>query len=445
MKVSHIYIALLMLLLPAAGYGQAGMTFGEFSEKISKYFAEELVDDVREALPQGKDYRIWGWDVGDYSGDGFNDLAFAVKMKDEKRKKMRVYMFVDVEGFLTEADQQTYDYVELPLEVGVVIKEGGVYVTQKLKQFDWVVCGFKYQYGSLINLSRFSTCKVDEFTKECLVNYQDLKTRHKVIKIKGDTTVFDITYNSLPSYPRGNIIYNGIKNEICADKTEYVYKGAFDWKGAEDGSFRVRSSYDKEFLYFTFDITDEAVTKKICDTCEADHIDLWINSQPLTDTEKRFQVIKDGKIEANTALEGEMMKISVYPGDFKEEAPFVQISATDTLDEFRKESANGIKATSNVSKGGWTLKFKVPFSLVNPFIDISKLQSPLEFLATFVFVDVDSEYRTEELSEIASTAFVMDNPYTYGTLIILPEDKRYGESKNVFRDEVLKYLNEYGF
>ncbi|MFY8161917.1 MAG: hypothetical protein ACOVNU_11350, partial [Candidatus Kapaibacteriota bacterium] len=106
---------------------QAGMKFPEFAEKLEQYYDAALIADLRKSLPQ-TDYAIWGWDVGDFSGDGFTDVAFAVRIRGDKKNRVVVYLFVDIEGYLTQVGQFSYSYVELPLENGVVIKQNTCYL-----------------------------------------------------------------------------------------------------------------------------------------------------------------------------------------------------------------------------------------------------------------------------------------------------------------------------
>jgi len=48
---------------------------------------------------------------------------------------MEVFLFADIDGFLVKVGQFVYEYVELPLEVGVAIRNGIVGINQKFKQF----------------------------------------------------------------------------------------------------------------------------------------------------------------------------------------------------------------------------------------------------------------------------------------------------------------------
>jgi hypothetical protein len=70
MKYSLKIILPLLLLISFSqnSFSQSGMTFNELEQRLTPYYAEALINDVRLQLPQGSNYRIWGWDVGDFSG-----------------------------------------------------------------------------------------------------------------------------------------------------------------------------------------------------------------------------------------------------------------------------------------------------------------------------------------------------------------------------------------
>ena len=42
------------------------MRFPELAKKLEPYFAEDLINDIKNQLPQQSNYAIWGWDVGDF-------------------------------------------------------------------------------------------------------------------------------------------------------------------------------------------------------------------------------------------------------------------------------------------------------------------------------------------------------------------------------------------
>ena len=68
-----------------------------------------------------------------------------------------------------------------------------------------------------------------------------------------------------------------------------------------------------------------------------------------------------------------------------------------------------------------------------------------EFGCTVVFHDIDNEFRPEEETQITTSVFSPLDPTTYGSMVLIQPDKWYGETINIYKDEIMKYLIEYGF
>ena len=111
-------------------------------------------------MPQGAKYRIWGWDVGDYTGDGYNDLADLDLHPWIAQERMCCppacghrwlhdeHWFVHRVGF-----------VDFPLEVGVVVKENTCYIVQKKRSEYWQMKGYRYVDGSVVLVDEFVSNK----------------------------------------------------------------------------------------------------------------------------------------------------------------------------------------------------------------------------------------------------------------------------------------------
>ncbi|GAB1372733.1 hypothetical protein MASR1M45_27960 [Candidatus Kapaibacterium sp.] len=147
--LKNLLFCLILLLLSINLNAQSGVKFPELVKRLDPYFDSSLIEDVRLQLPQGSDFNIWGYDVGDYSGDGYNDLALTLRLSGDRSRKMYLYLFVDIDGFLTKVGQFTYEFLELPLEIGVVIRDDKAIVTKKNKQYDWTMDAFTFDNGAL--------------------------------------------------------------------------------------------------------------------------------------------------------------------------------------------------------------------------------------------------------------------------------------------------------
>lgn len=426
-------------------YSQSGTQFYEFSEKLEQYFDKSLIVDVKNALPQGSDYSIWGWDVGDFSGDKINDLAFGIVIKGEKKKKVRVYQFVDIDGYLTKVNELQYDFFELPLEVGIVIKKNVCYITQKSKQFNWKIFGYTYDNGVIMQLDEYETEKFNKITKESYTNYVNLKCYDKFINTGDGKELFFADYLTIPCYPRGKKIYKGFAGETYSDYTDYASSGAFNWTGEKDLSFTVRSSYDEQFLYFFVNVNDESVIPYVCDTCNTDAVTLWLDMNQLLEDKKPYVEVANDKLTIKDKVESGLYKFVVRPGDFKEVKPYIEINTSDKLENFQKLASQSIKVSSNYTKTGYVVKFKIPFQIFG--IETNFLEEIKTNIigCTVIVNDVDNEFRLDEKTTLSTSNFLENNPTTFGKLVIVPPSQWFGESKNIFKEDILKTMNDYGF
>lgn len=416
------------------------MTFDEFAPKIQKYFDNKLIADLESALPSDGAYQIWGWDVGDFTGDGYYDVAFSVRFSSDKGKKIRAYMFADIEGYLVEIANFKYDFFEIPLEIGVVIRDNTCYITQKHKQFNWTIWGYSYDHGNLIKVDEFNTERDGKFTKESYRNYVTLRNNEKYLKTSSGDIEYKVDFITLPSYPRGKVIYNGYSDKIYSNQVKYVSKGAFDWKGAKDASFNVSSSYDSEFIYFSINIVDDIVVSPDCDDCSGDYLDVWIDKKPL-EQDKTYYFL-NRKLELNDNKNDEYINLSIKPGDFFEVLPSVQLRTSDKDKVEIKEASLSVNASSTLTEEGYNIRLKMPISLIN-LKEINE-RSNYEIPCTFIIHDIDNSFRPEEETQVSSVNIDVEESPTYGTLLIVPPDKWYGTVNNIYKDKLLRFLSKYG-
>lgn len=450
MKYTRVFKSILLLialqsLSITVAYSQSGLKFSELAQRLEPYFDRLLIDDVRQQLPQGVDYFIWGYDVGDFSGDGNPDLGITLRLAGDRSRNMQVYLFVDIDGFLRRVAHHTYQFVEIPLEIGVVIRNHICYVTKKFEENHWKMDGFTYVNGTILLGEIFTTSKIGDLTHESIRNFKTLRGSEKYINTRSGKELLYRDFLSIPAYRRGRMVYKGYYGDTYANYTDYVHDGAYDWKGERDCSFKVTSVFDDDYLYFTVEVIDDAVITQNCDTCISDYIDAWfdINQGQAYD---RFTERNGNKVNFRTKAAGGLYKISIYPGNFLDKEPHVKVSTNDELSDIQKADSKLIKAVANLLDDslGYIVKFRIPFTLFgfesNPMDD-----EIYELGCTFVVTDYDNEFRPEEKTEIASSAFIPFDPSTYGSLILIPDDKWYGDSQNIYTEDIIKNLLEYGF
>jgi len=438
-----VFITIILLLISSDAFAQSGVKFLEFAKRIEPYFDESMITDIKKQLPQNEDYFIWGYDVGDFSGDTYYDIAITLRIAGDRSRNMQVFLLVDIDGFLKKVHQETIEFIELPLEVGVAIRNNACYVTKKHKQFNWDIYGYRYDNGDLIQQDEFFTRRLKELTYEKYRNFDDLTASEKYIALKGDKTIFEKNFTVIPSYTRGRRVYSGYAEGLNIDNVDYIFDGAYWWKGPEDCSYYLTSVYDNEFLYFSLDVTDDAIVVQSCDTCIADHFTLILDINQY-DTGDRFADKSEDKVKFRDKANNGLYIFNVYTGDFKNLPPYCKVSTNDTLSYEQKYEAKNIKVISNYNDNHYVLKFKIPFSLFGNKINLSKNKN-IEIGATAIITDYDNEFRPEEYSKLSSTDYQSKDSSTLGILKIIPDKQWYGNTVNIFIDDVVKNLLINGF
>ncbi|HRP02026.1 MAG TPA: hypothetical protein PLE30_05185 [Candidatus Kapabacteria bacterium] len=436
-------IIVLLIVFSSQLFAQSGIKFLEFAKRIEPYFNESMIADIKNQLPQNEDYFIWGYDVGDFSGDPYYDIAVTLRIAGDRSKNMQVYLFADIDGFLKQVHQESIEFIELPLEVGVAIRQGACYVTKKQKQYNWDIYGYRYQNGNLIQKDEFYTRKLKDLTYEKYRNYDNLKASEKYINLKSNKSNFERDFSIIPSYSRGRRIYSGYADGIKVDNVDYIYDGAYWWKGAEDCSYYLTSVYDNEYLYFTAEVNDDYIVVQNCDTCIADHITLAIDINQY-DTSDRFADKSEDKVKFRKSITNGLYMFDIYPGDFIKTLPYCKVSTTDSLSNEQKYESKDIKVIADYNDSKYIVKFKIPFNLFGNKLTITK-NNGLELGATIMVTDYDNEFRPEEYSILSTSNFKIGDSSTLGILKIIPEKHWYGHSTNIFIDDVVKNLLINGF
>ncbi len=438
-------LPLFFILFSSLAFSQSGMKFAELAKRLEPHFNKEMILDVEKNLPQGGDYSVWGWDVGDYSGDGIKDAAFSVRVASQKGRTMQVYLFVDIDGYFVKAGQFTYEFVDIPLEIGVVIRNNSCYITQKNKLYDWLIRGYRFDSGSLIHLDEFTTKRVNNYTNESYRNFESLKNTEKFLDTRSGRVDFFADYTAIPCYNRGRLIYKGFENEVYVDDINYVPKGAFYYTGAKDLSFVVSSAYDVENLYMTIKVKDDAIVPQYCDTCIADHVEVWFDMTPNKKNKNKFSNISDDVDNLSSQIDSGVYCFTFSPGNFQDIDPSVQISSSDDLEAYQKIASRNVVCVADLADSSYIIKFKIPFILFGIEGDPIGSGEPVEYGATVVVYDYDNEFRPEELTKMTSSVFDPKRRSSYGSILLIPEKKWYGESANIYQGDILKTLVEYGY
>lgn len=427
-------------------YAQSGMEFADFKRKLEPYFADELIADLATTLPQGAQYRVWGWDVGDFSGDGIYDVALSINVIGTRRKESIVYLFIDTDGFLVNIGRYPLSFVDLPLEVGVAVKEGACYITQKRGAENWSIRGYQYREGSVVLLDEFVTDRLGVFAHEAYRNYRTLQTRERFVNAKG-VVEFNSDYLTVPCYARGRQIHAGFVSDVTVSGVSRAQQGAYWWKGAEDASFDARVVYDNDFLYVRMTVRDSTVITGWCDTCPADRLELWCDVTPPEGESgsRAITAIEHNKLRVRSASDSGLFNFSIRIGDFADRRPTIKVRTTDDLEPEQEQAAQQVRVVTSQVGGGYIVKVRIPFLLLG--YDRAPVDERVltELGLTIGLYDVDNEFREEETTILATSPIRPLDPSSYGAVRFVPDDLWYGETVSIYSDAVLSQLRELGF
>lgn len=398
---------------------------------------------MKDALPQSP-FDVWGYDVGDFSNDGNHDLALSIRMKNDGKRKMLVYFFIDDEGVLTLIRETTLTFVELPIEIGVSISNGNVYIAQRQTEALWGIDGYRYRDGVVMLVDQFTTAQQGTLTHEEYRNYQTLEGNERYLNNANGEEVFKTGFMTVPSYTRGRDVSTGYQATAVTQLSRFIVKGAYYWTGESDLSVATRSAYDAEYVYFNISVQDDQVVPvglPEADTV-ADRVEIWFDTYTLGD---RLRVGKRSR-DFRTKTDTNIYAFDISLGDLIDSPASVRISTSNLLDPAQNAAAKKIRAVAARADSGYTLKVRIPWAMLGfaeaPVGD----NEAVEFGLTVVATDADNMFRPDEVTIMTNGEhFEPAKPATFGALILVPGTRYYGDAVNIFLGDIKERLQEVGF
>ncbi|MCX7909066.1 MAG: hypothetical protein N2560_06080 [Ignavibacteria bacterium] len=422
------------------------MTIPEFKVKLEKYFNTEMIEDVFRKVPQNTKFAIWGWDVGDFSSDNYPDLAFSIKIIGESKKNTYVYLFVDIDGYLELIYVEPFEYVELPLEIGITINNNKCSITQKKKKDFWAIKSYSFDNGVLFLVEEYVSQQYFGYGLESKINYLANECNIKLESFSKDQTDNNLNYLFVPSYPRNRYVYKGYPIKTKASKVDFVIKGSYYWRGENDASYEIKSSFDQNYLYFTIEILDDIFVSKECEKCIGDKFLLWFDFQPFPNSLKRIFKQAGNQLLVRNKPDGGIFKIEIALGNLLDKQPYIEsVNSNEPLDNLQIKAIEKIKLIFTTQEGKYVLKVRLPFSL------FGYERVPIENDETVyigfnaIYVDVDNEFRPDEISYITNSEFDETKPSTFGELILIPDFQKFSFAKNIYVENFLQVLEDFGF
>ncbi|MBL8003699.1 MAG: hypothetical protein JNL36_01265 [Candidatus Kapabacteria bacterium] len=426
--MKYIYV-LLFLISTNLLISQSALTYTEFKKALLNYYEEDMISDLIQLKPQIESSQFWSWDVGDYTGDGYPDLAFVTKDKSVSGKNLTVTLVVDIDGYLVKVKEFQEKYVELPLEVGIAIKENTCYVTNKIKQFHWNITGWYVENGNFKQRSIYRTEKhTAAVTKESLIDFSKSIAEERIVHSSSGkiSQINKIQY--FPLFAEFDKYQSGNQNKREFSTIQYVESGAYYWKGEEDCSFTLQLTKKDDFLYAMIDVIDDSLVAG-SNYLSVDKVKISFYQHDKSNDgvlKQFFSTLQKSTIQTKP-IKSKKIDFEFSLGDFSTTKSFVSLPATT-------------EATVDVikTKNGYVLYAKIPFSEI-----ISDINTTSEVGFSISVFDADSDFYPEITTVLSTEDY--DDKTKISTLVIKPIAEIYQSYNNLFVPQLITNLKKYGY
>jgi hypothetical protein len=430
----------LLVLLPSRtlAVSEYSITFVEFKKKLERVFSEEQFKNLRSFLP--RDFEIWGYDVGDFSGDDELDVAISVKPTDLRGKSVQVYFFINDDPSFIEASRLQVGYFEIPIEVGFTVEHGVCFMTSKQKNHHWFITGYTFRNGNFILVDRFEVGRQSiglgndaEIGYETYNNYQTLASRESFFNVANGKLFLGAQYYTLPAYRVRRKLLPDFVTGLEDTSGKYFAAGKENWRGPADLSFSASLVYDDSAFHCLVRVVDDSLVVGSGEATDGDYISLWfdpkasrMNSSPSAAPNFRLQP------------DSSTMSMSISPGDFKTNRPRVALLLRKDPGDLQRHGINSISVTSTNRGNGYDVRVRIPFSLFDSAIPSSRLGF------TLLVNDVDNLNGDLRRTRMATSQLREWDPSTFGVLRFIPEHASYGEVRNLSVEGLLQRLRDVG-
>jgi hypothetical protein len=427
-----------LFLSRSLAFSEYSISFEDFKKKLNAVFSEEQFRLLRDHLP--KEFEIWGYDVGDFSGDGNLDLAISVKPKDMKENKVQVFFFVNGGSEFIEASTLQVGYFEIPIEVGFTIEHGICFMTNKEKDHHWFITGYTFHNGSFVLVDRFEVGRqsigVDnhaEIGYEVYDNYQTLASTESFFNVANGKLFLGAHYYTFPAYRTNRKPLPDFVTTLQDTSGKYFVSGKENWRGPKDLSFSAKLTYDDSALYCFVNVIDDSIVFGKPEITDGDCVDLWFD---LSAT--RMNLSSGAAPNFRLQPDSNVMAMSISPGDFRANRPRVLLLLRKDPSDLQKQGIRLISVTSTKRPGGYVLQVRIPFFLFGE-------TKPPSFLGFTIDVsDIDSSIGVAKKKRIATSQLRDWDPSTFGVVRLIPERESYGEVRNLSIEKLLKRIQNVG-
>ena len=261
------------------------------AEALGGIFSREKIATILSKLPPKS--KIYGYDVGEYSGDDGMDVVLSAMRADAPRRTLDVHFFInDGPGFRL-LRTLTRRYVLEPIEVGFSIDHGVCHVTEKTGEFGWRITGYSAVGGNFRRSSEWTTdrmrvgARVTGVGYERSFSYETLLTEEHFYGANTGKSYLRQRYYDLPVFPAELSLPDDMPAQVGDTSGLMISSGGSSWHGPDDCHVAVSARSDSTAVTFRVRLHDDRLLYH-ADPDSADHLDL------LFDLSRRNRVRPDG-------------------------------------------------------------------------------------------------------------------------------------------------------
>ncbi len=271
---NFILILFFCAAFPAVGYSWSAsgsrnavpldsdsLEFAGFSRALEKIFSAEKIQTILSKLPAN--CKIYGFDVGDYSGDDGMDVVLSTRRTDARSRDLQVHFFINDGPAFRLVQVLRRRFIIEPIEVGFSIERGWAMVTEKTGDYAWRMTGYAVRDRVFRRTYEWRTDRMPYRGQETAVAWErarDYETQLVDEHYFGANTKRSFIrqkYYDLPLFPADSDLPNGFADTAGDGGALMVVQGGSSWHGPEDCSIAVSGRYDSSSIILTLRVHDD--------------------------------------------------------------------------------------------------------------------------------------------------------------------------------------------
>ncbi|MCX7832828.1 MAG: hypothetical protein N2490_01285 [Ignavibacteria bacterium] len=120
-----------------------------FMGMLDGIFSDDMIDEITYFLPEH--LYIINFNIGDFSGDGLNDIVISYNDETCKKNTYKVLLLINDEDTFIVGGVFQYGWYYTPYDISFSIKDNICYISH-IEKGKWVFTGFSYKNDKLVNV-----------------------------------------------------------------------------------------------------------------------------------------------------------------------------------------------------------------------------------------------------------------------------------------------------